>query len=99
MFFSYFKKVFRVKLIELKYLSTGAEILPTLTIMYFLLFLFQLVITKDKFMTNVLNVLKFEADKDLKKLRHPVDKDKWSTEPAVANAFYSPNKNDIGIVV
>lgn len=47
-------------------------------------------------MTNVLNVLKFEADKDLKKLRHPVDKDKWSTEPAVANAFYSPNKNDIG---
>jgi neprilysin len=22
--------------------------------------------------------------------------DKWSTEPAVVNAFYNPNKNDIG---
>lgn len=58
--------------------------------------LFQLNITRDRFMINVLNVLKFEAEKDLKKLRQPVDKDKWSTEPAVANAFYSPNKNDIG---
>ena len=24
-----------------------------------------------------------------------VAKDKWSTEPAVVNAFYNPNKNDI----
>ena len=30
------------------------------------------------------------------KLRKPVDKDKWATEPAVVNAFYNPNKNDIG---
>ena len=30
------------------------------------------------------------------KLRRPVDKDKWATEPAVVNAFYNPNKNDIG---
>lgn len=29
-------------------------------------------------------------------LRKPVDKDKWATEPAVVNAFYNPNKNDIG---
>lgn len=47
-------------------------------------------------MTNMLNVLKFEADQNLQKLRQPVDKDKWSTEPAVVNAFYNPNKNDIG---
>ena len=30
------------------------------------------------------------------KLRRAVDKDKWATEPAVVNAFYNPNKNDIG---
>lgn len=47
-------------------------------------------------MRNVLNVLKFEADQNLHKLRQPVDKNKWSTEPAVVNAFYNPNKNDIG---
>lgn len=47
-------------------------------------------------MTNILNVLKYDADQNLQKLRQPVDKDKWSTEPAVVNAFYNPNKNDIG---
>ncbi|KAI4462306.1 zinc metalloprotease family m13 neprilysin-related [Holotrichia oblita] len=53
-------------------------------------------ITQDEFMTNILNVLKYDADQNLQKLRQPVDKDKWSTEPAVVNAFYNPNKNDIG---
>lgn len=47
-------------------------------------------------MRNVLNVLKFEAEQNFQKLRLPVDKDKWTTEPAVVNAFYNPNKNDIG---
>lgn len=47
-------------------------------------------------MTNILNVLKYEADQNSQKLRQPVDKDKWSTEPAIVNAFYNPNKNDIG---
>ncbi|XP_018329444.1 neprilysin-1 [Agrilus planipennis] len=55
----------------------------------------QLNLTKNSFMTNMLNVMKFEADQNLQKLRQPVDKDKWSTEPAVVNAFYNPNKNDI----
>ncbi|KAF2886482.1 hypothetical protein ILUMI_19691, partial [Ignelater luminosus] len=54
-------------------------------------------ITEDEFMTNILNVLKFEADQNSQKLRQPVDKDKWSTEPAIVNAFYNPNKNDIVI--
>ncbi|KAL3268210.1 hypothetical protein HHI36_007334 [Cryptolaemus montrouzieri] len=52
-------------------------------------------ITKLNFMQNILNVLKFDSDQNLSKLRQPVDKDKWSTEPAVVNAFYNPNKNDI----
>ncbi|KAF7286321.1 hypothetical protein GWI33_006050 [Rhynchophorus ferrugineus] len=52
-------------------------------------------ITKRDFMKNILNILKFDAEQNLQKLRQPVDKDKWSTEPAVVNAFYNPNKNDI----
>lgn len=47
-------------------------------------------------MKNVLSIVKFEARQNLEKLRQVVDKDKWSTEPAVVNAFYNPNKNDIG---
>lgn len=56
----------------------------------------QLTITEDQFLVNVLNVLKYDAYHNLRKLREPVNKDKWSTEPAVVNAFYNPNKNDIG---
>ncbi|ENN73974.1 hypothetical protein YQE_09430, partial [Dendroctonus ponderosae] len=52
-------------------------------------------ISRRGFMKNVLQILKFEAEQNLQKLRQPVDKDKWSTEPAVVNAFYNPNKNDI----
>ncbi len=47
------------------------------------------------FLRNVLNVKRYEAQHNLQKLRQPVDKDKWNTEPAVVNAFYNPNKNDI----
>lgn len=42
------------------------------------------------------NVSHFECVRNMDKLRKPVDRDKWTTEPAVVNAFYSPNKNDIG---
>ncbi|CAD6235836.1 GSCOCG00008006001-RA-CDS [Cotesia congregata] len=52
-------------------------------------------ITEDRFLENVLAVLKHDARHNLEQLRKPVDKDKWSTEPAVVNAFYNPNKNDI----
>ena len=50
-------------------------------------------------MVNILNVLKYDAYHNLRKLRQPVNKDKWSTEPAVVNAFYNPNKNDIGKMI
>ncbi|GBM20157.1 Neprilysin-1 [Araneus ventricosus] len=56
---------------------------------------FSLTIHDDLFLVNILNVLEFEAAKNLKKLRQPVNKDRWTTEPAVVNAFYNPNKNDI----
>lgn len=47
-------------------------------------------------MENVFNILKWDSDKNLQLLHQPVDKEKWTTEPAVVNAFYNPNKNDIG---
>jgi membrane metallo-endopeptidase-like protein 1 len=53
-------------------------------------------VTEDEFLVNILNVLRYDAYHNLQKLRQPVNKDKWSTEPAVVNAFYNPNKNDIG---
>ncbi|KAI4492198.1 hypothetical protein M0802_010004 [Mischocyttarus mexicanus] len=52
-------------------------------------------ISEDRFLENVLAVHKYEAYDNLQELRQPVDKDKWSMEPAVLNAFYNPNKNDI----
>lgn len=60
------------------------------------LFNFQLNITENRFLENIFAVLKYDAYHNLQKLREPVDKNKWSTEPAVVNAFYNPNRNDIG---
>lgn len=52
-------------------------------------------VSEDTFLKNILNVKHYEAQYNLHKLRQSVAKDKWSTEPAVVNAFYNPNKNDI----
>ncbi|KAH8376294.1 neprilysin-2 [Drosophila serrata] len=55
----------------------------------------NLTIVPDNFIDNVLSILQWESEKVLNLLRQPVDKEKWTTEPAVVNAFYNPNKNDI----
>ncbi|EDW86306.2 uncharacterized protein Dwil_GK15832 [Drosophila willistoni] len=55
----------------------------------------NLTIVSDNLMDNVLSILQWESQKMLHLLRQPVDKEKWTTEPAVVNAFYNPNKNDI----
>ncbi|EDW62314.1 neprilysin-1 [Drosophila virilis] len=55
----------------------------------------NLTIVPDNFIDNVLSILQWESEKLLNLLRQPVDKEKWTTEPAVVNAFYNPNKNDI----
>ncbi|KAI5709965.1 hypothetical protein M8J76_016122 [Diaphorina citri] len=52
-------------------------------------------ITKDHFLENIFNLLKFDAYQNLQKLRQPVNKDQWTTDPAIVNAFYNPNKNEI----
>lgn len=52
-------------------------------------------ITRDHFLENIFNLLKFDAYQNLQKLRQPVNKDQWTTDPAIVNAFYNPNKNEI----
>ncbi|KAK6176464.1 hypothetical protein SNE40_014749 [Patella caerulea] len=49
----------------------------------------------DQYFQNVLQLEKGEAIKTMKKLREPVKKDIWEQDPAVVNAFYNPNTNDI----
>ncbi|KAK7475945.1 hypothetical protein BaRGS_00032834, partial [Batillaria attramentaria] len=51
--------------------------------------------SKDHYFQNVLANIKHIATANLKKLRDPVDRTKWSTTPAVVNAFYSSTKNQI----
>ena len=52
-------------------------------------------ISSSAFLDNMFLISKMEASRNLEKLRKPVNKHRWSTEPAVVNAFYNPNKNDI----
>eukprot|EP00106_Octopus_bimaculoides_P023912 XP_014791354.1 PREDICTED: membrane metallo-endopeptidase-like 1 [Octopus bimaculoides] len=52
----------------------------------------------DNFMKNVLETMKGNAIENLKVLRDTVDKDRWITQPAVVNAFYSSTRNSISLV-
>jgi membrane metallo-endopeptidase-like protein 1 len=48
-----------------------------------------------KYFENVQTSILFSTKTQLKALRKPVDKNRWSTAPAVVNAFYSSTKNQI----
>ena len=48
-------------------------------------------------MSNLFNILEYEATRNIEKLRKPVEKEIWGIPPAQVNAFYNPNKNDIGM--
>ena len=50
-------------------------------------------------MSNLFNILEYEATRNIEKLRKPVEKEIWGIPPAQVNAFYNPNKNDIGIYI
>lgn len=50
---------------------------------------------EDQYFENYLQIELYEANKSLKDLRKPVDKNLWDQDPAVVNAFYNPNTNDI----
>lgn len=49
----------------------------------------------DNFLGNVFVSMKGDSIDNLKKLRETVDKDRWITQPAVVNAFYSAVRNSI----
>ncbi|CAL1541739.1 unnamed protein product [Lymnaea stagnalis] len=52
-------------------------------------------ILPDRYFDNVIVNLKHQAIILMKRLRVPVDRTKWSTTPAVVNAFYSSTRNQI----
>ncbi|XP_034022123.1 membrane metallo-endopeptidase-like 1 [Thalassophryne amazonica] len=51
--------------------------------------------SEEHYFENILENLKSETHKSLKKLREPVDSELWITGVAVVNAFYSHNRNQI----
>ncbi|XP_076053157.1 neprilysin-1-like [Oratosquilla oratoria] len=55
----------------------------------------NLTIVENRYLENFFNLMEFDAHKNLARLRQMVNKTKWSTAPAVLNAFYNPNFNDI----
>ncbi|KAF2352626.1 Peptidase M13 N-terminal domain [Trinorchestia longiramus] len=55
----------------------------------------NLTILEDDYLGNIFRFMEFKANKNLGRLRQEVNKSKWSTAPAVLNAFYNPNFNDI----
>jgi membrane metallo-endopeptidase-like protein 1 len=58
---------------------------------------FQLELSPDNFMGNILNITKSATRFALSKLRKPIIPDDWITigKPAVINAFYNPMHNSI----
>lgn len=55
----------------------------------------DLEIDANKYFENTLNVLKHLTRTEQSKLRQAVNKTAWNTAPAVVNAYYSRNKNQI----
>ncbi|KAL8599693.1 hypothetical protein ACOMHN_064139 [Nucella lapillus] len=51
--------------------------------------------SRVQYFQNVLSNLRYITVANFKQLREPVDRTKWSTFPAVVNAFYSSTKNQI----
>uniref|UniRef100_A0A7N5JX16 Membrane metalloendopeptidase like 1 n=1 Tax=Ailuropoda melanoleuca TaxID=9646 RepID=A0A7N5JX16_AILME len=52
--------------------------------------------SEDQYFENSLQNLKAGAQRSLKKLREKADQSLWIIGAAVVNAFYSPNRNQIG---
>lgn len=55
----------------------------------------DLEIHPDKYFENILNVLRHLTRSEQTKLREKVNRTVWNTAPAVVNAYYSRNKNQI----
>lgn len=57
--------------------------------------IFQLLIHPDQYFENVVNILQHLTREEQSHLGTPVNKSIWNTAPAVVNAYYSRNKNQI----
>ncbi|PSN41053.1 hypothetical protein C0J52_24825 [Blattella germanica] len=55
----------------------------------------KLLIHSDQYFENILNILKHLTKIERDHLGAPVNKSVWNTAPAVVNAYYSRNKNQI----
>jgi membrane metallo-endopeptidase-like protein 1 len=55
----------------------------------------ELQFNPSQYFLNILTVKRHDSMKDVIKLRKPIDKEKWEQQPAVVNAFYNPNTNEI----
>lgn len=55
----------------------------------------DLEIHRDRYFENILNVLQHLTRSEQKKLTQVVNRTAWNTAPAVVNAYYSRNKNQI----
>ncbi|CAH2037158.1 unnamed protein product, partial [Iphiclides podalirius] len=49
----------------------------------------------DKYFENILNILQHLTKMEQSRIGQPVNKSLWNTAPAVVNAYYSRNKNQI----
>ncbi|KAL4717981.1 hypothetical protein ACJJTC_013020 [Scirpophaga incertulas] len=49
----------------------------------------------DKYFENILNILQHLTKMEQSRISQPVNKTLWNTAPAVVNAYYSRNKNQI----
>ncbi|CAL1540751.1 unnamed protein product [Lymnaea stagnalis] len=52
-------------------------------------------VIEDNHFQNLLNLLMFDSQRKISRLRQPVDRVNWEQDPVVVNAFYNPNANDI----
>ncbi|MGC9364489.1 MAG: M13 family metallopeptidase [Fidelibacterota bacterium] len=52
-------------------------------------------ISRDSYVTNVLNANTFEVRRNMQKINKPVDVDEWHMSPQTVNAYYNPAVNEI----
>lgn len=55
----------------------------------------SLKITKEAYVTNVLNARRFNREYSLQKIGKPINKEEWFMTPQTVNAYYSPSMNEI----
>lgn len=55
----------------------------------------NLTVSKDSYITNIMNANHFAFKRDLDKIGKPIDRTEWGMTPQTVNAYYNPNMNEI----